>query len=78
MTIDRIFDVLQNDEGGNPFDTTSSRAAIDAILARVAPKDDNVTVDLMGVIVDERKRAFKAGFRAACSLLAEGMGRDTL
>lgn len=76
MTIDRIFDALQNEDGRNPFDTDESNAAFEAILSRVETKDQSFSADFMGVIVDERRRAFREGFKAACSLLAEGLGRE--
>lgn len=77
MTINQIYDFLQQGDeetGLSPFDTAASNDAVDAFLERVIPKDEDVTVDLMGLIVDERKLAFKIGFEVACSLLAEGMG----
>ncbi|MGN1119526.1 MAG: hypothetical protein ACI4Q4_04155 [Oscillospiraceae bacterium] len=76
MTIDRIFDSLQTEDGCNPFDTDESSAAIEAILSRVEPKDQSFSADFMGFIVDERRRAFREGFKAACSLLVEGLGRE--
>lgn len=76
MTIDRIFDAMQAEDGNNPFDTASSAAAIDGILARVEVKDSDVAVDLMNAIVEERRRAFRLGYKTACSLLAEGLTRE--
>ena len=76
MTINQVFDFLQQGDeetGLSPFDTAESNVAVDAILARVSPKDQDVTVDLIGLIVDERRTAFVVGFKTACSLLAEGM-----
>lgn len=81
MTINQIFDFLQYDreeKGTNPFDTDTSNAAIDALLSRVTAKDKDVSIDLMGLIVDERKLAFSIGFKAACSLMVEGLGATPL
>lgn len=72
MSVEQIFNFLQQggeDQDRNPFDTDESSKAIDAALSRLIPKDNDATVDLLGLIVDERKRAFKIGFKVARSLL---------
>lgn len=72
ISIEQIFNLIQQGEEGNgvnPFDTEASTAAIDMFLDKLPARNGDTTIDLMCLIVDERKLAFEIGFKAARSLL---------
>lgn len=72
ISIEQIFNLIQQGEEGNgvnPFDTEASTVAIDEFLDKLPTRNSNTTLDLMCLIVDERKIAFQIGFKAARSLL---------
>lgn len=72
ISIEQIFNLIQQGEEGNgvnPFDTEASTVAIDEFLDKLPMRNSNTTLDLMCLIVDERKTAFQIGFKAARSLL---------
>lgn len=72
ISIEQIFNLIQQGKDGNglnPFDTEASTAAIDMFLDKMPARNGDTTIDLMGLIVDERKLAFEIGFKAARSLL---------
>lgn len=72
ISIEQIFNLIQQGEDGNgvnPFDTVASTVAIDEFLDKLPTRNSNTTLDLMCLILDERKAAFQIGFKAARFLL---------